>query len=73
MKNDPDSLACPAGTVDVLIEMMVRFPIPPEEIERFKEVIGAAKPKRPHAFVLGHGLWNVSWRRPPSGPQRDPY
>ncbi|KAJ9641007.1 hypothetical protein H2199_005675 [Coniosporium tulheliwenetii] len=58
IKNDPDSLACPAGTMDVLIEQMVGFPIPPEEIERFKQTIGTAKPKRPYAFVFGHGLWN---------------
>lgn len=37
---------------------MIRFPIPPEELDRFKELIGTKKPARPYAFVFGHGLWN---------------
>ena len=41
-----------------MIEVIVRHPIPPEEIVRFKEDLGTGKPDRPLAFVYGHGLWN---------------
>lgn len=41
-----------------LVEVMVRFPIPEDEIERFKETIGTSKPDKPFAFIFGHGLWN---------------
>ncbi|KAI9716115.1 MAG: hypothetical protein M1812_005542 [Candelaria pacifica] len=58
VKNDPSSLACDAETVDVMIEQMIRFPIPSEEIDRFKELIGNTKPAKPYAFIFGHGLWN---------------
>ena len=37
---------------------MVRFPIPPEESQRFTSLLGSTKPKKPYAFILGHGLWN---------------
>ncbi|KAI9833280.1 MAG: hypothetical protein M1819_003674 [Sarea resinae] len=59
-KNDPDSVACKPGTVDVMIEQMIRFPIPSEEIDRFKAQIGTSKPRKPYAFVFGHGLWNIA-------------
>jgi hypothetical protein len=36
----------------------VRFPIPEDELERFKQDLGTGKPARPIAFVFGHGLWN---------------
>ncbi|KAI9835228.1 MAG: hypothetical protein M1838_005361, partial [Thelocarpon superellum] len=58
VKNDPDSLSCPPGTIDVHIEQMIRFPIAPEEIERYKEILGSTKPTKPFAFIFGHGLWN---------------
>lgn len=37
---------------------MTRFPIPAEEIDRFRDLLPATKPSRPYAFVFGHGLWN---------------
>ena len=37
---------------------MVRFPIPPEELSRFRTLLPPTKPKRPYAFIFGHGLWN---------------
>ena len=37
---------------------MTRFPIPAEEIDRFRDLLPAKKPSRPYAFVFGHGLWN---------------
>ncbi|KAL8962082.1 MAG: hypothetical protein Q9193_001466 [Seirophora villosa] len=58
VKNDPESLACPASTVDVIIEMMIRFPIPSDELDRLRTLLPPKKPDRPYAFVLGHGLWN---------------
>lgn len=76
MLNDPDSLACPAGTVNVMsrplsslpkyhyrltilpVEQMIKFPIPAEELSRFREQLPMTKPKRPYAFIFGHGLWN---------------
>ncbi|KAL8675224.1 MAG: hypothetical protein Q9168_000344 [Polycauliona sp. 1 TL-2023] len=58
VKNDPESLACPANTIDVIIEQMIRFPIPSDELERFRALLPPKKPTRPYAFVFGHGLWN---------------
>ena len=56
--NDPDSLACPAGTIDVAIEQMIRFPIAEEELSRLRALLPPTKPKKPYAFIFGHGLWN---------------
>ncbi|KAF1989545.1 hypothetical protein K402DRAFT_390508 [Aulographum hederae CBS 113979] len=58
MEHDPMSVACDAGTINVAIEEIIRFPIPPDEIERFKTSLPSTKPNRPVAFVMGHGLWN---------------
>ncbi|KAI9784233.1 MAG: hypothetical protein M1816_000905 [Peltula sp. TS41687] len=58
IKNDPESFACKLGTVDVMIEQMIKFPIPKEEMDRFKEAVGNTKPTKPIAFIFGHGLWN---------------
>ncbi len=37
---------------------MIRFPIPDDEVNRFRELLPPTKPSRPYAFILGHGLWN---------------
>ena len=37
---------------------MIRFPIAPEELSRLRGLLPDKKPKRPYAFILGHGLWN---------------
>ena len=37
---------------------MIRFPIAPEELARFRELLGTTKPAKPYAFIFGHGLWN---------------
>ncbi|MCJ1418925.1 hypothetical protein MMC32_005276 [Xylographa parallela] len=58
VKNDPSSLSCPADTVDVMIEQMIRFPIAPEELSRLRDLLPSSKPSRPYAFIFGHGLWN---------------
>ncbi|KAL8664482.1 MAG: hypothetical protein Q9202_003032 [Teloschistes flavicans] len=57
-KNDPESLACPADTIDVIIEQMIRFPIPTDELDRLRGLLPPKKPTRPYAFIYGHGLWN---------------
>jgi hypothetical protein len=40
-----------------LVEQIVRYPVPSEEIERLKTTVGG-KGKKPKAFIFGHGLWN---------------
>jgi len=57
LKHDPDSLAC-TKPVDLIIEMMLKFPLDPTEVERYKDLLGQSKPSNPYAFVFGHGLWN---------------
>ena len=58
-QNDPDSLACSAAqNIDLIIEMMLKFPLDPEEVTRFKNLLTKIKPRKPYAFVFGHGLWN---------------
>ena len=58
VKNDPDSIACDVSRLDVGIELITKFPIPAEEVTRFKDNLPATKPKRPYVFIFGHGLWN---------------
>ena len=59
LENDPTSLACPLeNPVDLVIEMMLRFPLEIEELTRFKNLLSPTKPKKPYAFIFGHGLWN---------------
>lgn len=40
------------------VEVIVRFPMPDDELDRFKASLGTSKPDRPFAFIFGHGLWN---------------
>jgi len=59
LEHDPSSLACPPSPpVDLVIEMMLRFPLDPDEVSRFQDLLAPAKPAKPYAFVFGHGLWN---------------
>ena len=37
---------------------MIRFPITPEELTRFRGLLPNTKPPLPYAFIFGHGLWN---------------
>ena len=55
-----DCSFCPKlTTVSIVkVEQMIRFPIAPEELNRFRAILPTAKPSRPYAFVFGHGLWN---------------
>ena len=56
--NDPDSLACGSGKIDLVIELMLKFPLDPTEVGRFKALLSPTKPSKPYAFIFGHGLWN---------------
>ena len=38
--------------------MMLRFPLDPDEVSRFQGLLSPTKPRRPYAFIFGHGLWN---------------
>jgi hypothetical protein len=59
LEHDPSSLACPANVpIDLTIEMMLRFPLEDDEVERYKRLLFPAKPQKPYAFIFGHGLWN---------------
>ncbi|KIW67674.1 hypothetical protein PV04_06906 [Phialophora macrospora] len=59
LENDPTSLACNSDTpVDLVIEMMLRFPLDTEELVRYMNLLAPTKPKKPYAFIFGHGLWN---------------
>ncbi|KAJ9609909.1 hypothetical protein H2200_006238 [Cladophialophora chaetospira] len=59
LENDPTSLACsPENPIDLVIEMMLRFPLDNEELARYKNLLSRTKPKKPYAFIFGHGLWN---------------
>ena len=58
-QHDPDSLACTAAqNIDLTIEMMLKFPLDPTEVSRFQALLSPTKPRRPYAFIFGHGLWN---------------
>lgn len=58
VKHDKESLACNANDIDVNIEVMVRHPIPDDELNRYRELLGQYKPSKPYAYIFGHGLWN---------------
>ncbi|KAF8454763.1 hypothetical protein BGX38DRAFT_1089270, partial [Terfezia claveryi] len=56
--HDPRSLVCPAQSVNVFVEEMVRYPIAPEELQRLSAALGTEKTTKPLAFVYGMNLWN---------------
>jgi hypothetical protein len=59
LANDPSSLACPSDQpIDLVIEMMLKFPLVEEEVQRFTDLLSSTKPSKPYAFIFGHGLWN---------------
>jgi hypothetical protein len=57
LKHDPISLAC-TQPMNLVIEMMLKFPLLPDEVKRYTELLSPTKPKKPYAFIFGHGLWN---------------
>lgn len=70
LMHDPLSFACPQttqknyhtgeketiSTVNLIIELMLKFPLDPTELSRFQELLPRQRPQKPIAFVLGHGL-----------------
>ena len=59
LEHAPDSFACPSHKpIDLIIEMMVKYPLIEDEVKRFQDLLSSSKPKKPYAFVFGHGLWN---------------
>lgn len=57
LKHDPQSLACDQP-INLVIEMMLKFPLLPDEVARYTGLLSPTKPEKPYAFVFGHGLWN---------------
>jgi len=37
---------------------MIRHPLDPTEVDRFRSLLSPTKPSKPYAFIFGHGLWN---------------
>ncbi|EKD12010.1 uncharacterized protein L3040_005884 [Drepanopeziza brunnea f. sp. 'multigermtubi'] len=56
MANDPASISCP-NNINVIMEQIVKYPIPEDEIRRLKEDVTTFG-KKPIAVILGHGLWS---------------
>ncbi|KAH8654948.1 hypothetical protein BGZ60DRAFT_472896 [Tricladium varicosporioides] len=57
LKHDSESMSCHTG-INVIMEEIVRFPIPPEELGRLKVAAGGRDSSKPKAFIFGHGLWS---------------
>src|ERR1700745_2261541 len=54
LTHDPSSLSCPPDApIYLVIEMMLKFPLIPGEIQRFTDLLSSTKPRKPYAFVLG--------------------
>ena len=49
---------CPKTKEFLSVESMIKFPILERELSSFRSLLPASKPKRPYAFIFGHGLWN---------------
>lgn len=68
LKHDPDSFACTKVTnshtgettspVNLIVEAMLKFPLDPVEVQRLQDLLPTQRPKKPIAFIFGHGLWN---------------
>lgn len=41
-----------------LDDAWLQYPIKPEDMAKFVESLDDNKPRKPYAFVMGHGLWN---------------
>lgn len=48
----------PYVLITSVVELIVRFPIPDEEMSRLKAALTSYTSPRPRAFILGNGLWN---------------
>ncbi|RPA84013.1 hypothetical protein BJ508DRAFT_374619 [Ascobolus immersus RN42] len=57
-KNDPSSLACGLGKINVFIEQIVQHPIPKDELSRLITALTINSSAKPTALLYGMGLWN---------------
>ncbi|PQE21994.1 hypothetical protein CJF30_00009994 [Rutstroemia sp. NJR-2017a BBW] len=55
--HDPGSVSCGAP-VNVMMEQIVRFPAPDDELIRLREDLLSHPTSKPIAVVFGHGLWS---------------
>ena len=70
LKHDPASFKCHktaqkvdgktihSSPVNLVIELMLKYPLDPIEIGRFQDLLPSTRPEKPIAFIFGHGLWN---------------
>jgi len=66
--HDPTSFTCPhtfspttqtrTSNVNLIIELMLKYPLDPTELSRLASLLPSTRPTRPIALILGHGLWN---------------
>ncbi|KUJ13639.1 uncharacterized protein LY89DRAFT_590826 [Mollisia scopiformis] len=56
LTHDPESLAC-NDPINVIMEEIVRFPVPEHEIKQLEDSIGDQGEKE-IVFLFGHGLWS---------------
>ncbi|KAH8748031.1 hypothetical protein BGZ57DRAFT_945875 [Hyaloscypha finlandica] len=56
LAHDPVSVSC-ASPINVIMEQIVRFPIPQEELDRLRISVASSSGKV-EAIVFGHGLWS---------------
>ena len=45
--DDPDSLVCGTSDIDLVIELMLKFPLDPIEIDHFEALLSPTKPQTP--------------------------
>lgn len=41
-----------------VVEQINKWPIPTDEISRFRALLPSKKPNKPYVFIFGQGLWN---------------
>lgn len=57
--DDPTSMACPRdNSAKIDMSVVLNYPLKDAAFERPLSMIPEEKPAKPHAFVVGHGLWN---------------
>ncbi|XMA15209.1 hypothetical protein WAI453_008000 [Rhynchosporium graminicola] len=56
MSHDPESVSC-SNTINVIMDQIVRYPVPQDELDRLQEDLVRQSKKR-IAVILGHGLWS---------------
>ena len=59
-ENDPESIQCPTDTKPAItFQTMTKWPMNEQELDlNILTSLSETRPKKPYAFVFGHGLWN---------------